>query len=200
MCDGGATAEYVRGIKLDIVLDVVVVDLRAREEAAKKVVADAEAEVLHKVVAVGVVDAATCGGAAGRHGRQVEARGGNSDAGHDVQAKLFSNTGLIERVYVGEKGPVGFSVERIAGLLTSPGGFDVNPKATLLEADIVSADAIVGATFFLRLPKVHRVIVGGKSLEGAAAEHDIHFLDRGLGRGLGGGEAGKKKQRAGRCE
>ena len=71
-----------------VILDVVVVNLRADKDVVPNVVADAAAEIFHEVITAAVVDApaeVTAGG----YLRDVEASAGNADAAEEVGADFL---------------------------------------------------------------------------------------------------------------
>ena len=145
VADGRADAKHVAGVEPLIVLDVVVVSLRAHEDVRQvvpNVVTEAGAEVLHEMIAAGEVDAS--GAAAGID--DVEPVAGNADAGHDVESHLLVDLRLEERVRVGEEGAVIF-VAVIVPLLVLPGSFNVNAE-TMREGNDVTGEAEVESSRF----------------------------------------------------
>jgi hypothetical protein len=174
--DGRAYTKHIVRVEPLIVLDVVVVTLGTHEDvgqAVPEVIAEAGAEIFHKVIAAGVVNAS--GGAAGS--KEVEAVAGDADTGQNVEAKFPGQLGLEEDVNVSEDGTIIF-VPIVASLVISPGGFYVNAEA-MPEGDDVSAEAGVDATFFGRRLKGHDVAGGGERRENATADQDISLLGRG---------------------
>jgi hypothetical protein len=174
--DRRAYAKHVVRIETLIVVDVVVVTLGTHEDVGQvvpKIIAEASAEILHEVIAGGVVDAS--GDAAG--GKEVEVVAGNADTGQNIEAKFPGQLGLEEHVDVGQDGAIGF-VAVIACLVIPPGGFYVNAEA-VPEGDDVSAEAGVDAAFFDRRLKGYDVAGGGQRRENAAATQDVSLLGRG---------------------
>ncbi len=161
--DGGAHAEYVVGAEAPgadvvVIVDVVVVNLGTHEEMVPHVITKAGPEILHKVVVAGVVNA-LAGEAAARCGkRNVEAGSGDSDSSEQVEADFLAELGLIERIEIGQDGPVAFIAE-ITGLAGSPRGFNHNSNVAF-EADDVSGDSEVSSTFFGELAGKHRTGAG----------------------------------------
>lgn len=149
--NGSTYAEYVIGIELYVVLNVVVVTLRADEKVTPEIVADTAADVLHEVSATGVINASR--DIAGR--KLVEEIVGNADACHDVEAKFSGKLRLEEGVDVSEDGAI-VLVAVIAGLFVPPGGLHVKAKA-VLEADHIHADVGEEASLFERGVEVHQV-------------------------------------------
>ena len=192
IADRGTNTKNVVCVELGIVLDVVVVDLRADEnigEAVPDIVANAAAKVFHEVIAAGVEGASPSRNAAGRNERAGKTGSGHADAGKDVETKLLADAGLIERVDVSEEGTVGFIDVRVVRPLVSPGDLRVKAE-TVLELDEVAADAEVSTTLFRGWLKGDRGIARGRGHQGTAAKQDIALLGRGE-------VAGEKKQTGG---
>jgi hypothetical protein len=168
--DGSAYAEYVIGVELRVVLNVVVVTFGAHKKVAEEVIADAASDVFHEVVTAGEVD--TSGSVAG--GQLVEEIAGDADPSGDIEAELLRQFRLEESVHIGEDGAV-VLVAVVAGLFISPGSLDVEAEA-MLEADDVDADVGEKAAFFERGMEIHQIagFIGG--LEGAPADSDINLL------------------------
>jgi len=169
--DGKANAKHVVRVELDVVLDMVVVNLGTDKDVVPDRIADAGADVLHEVIAVGVVDAA---GDVTR-GRKIEPGGSDANPAQEFEANFLAKAGLEERVDVGEGGAV-FLETVVVSLPYSKGSFEIKAEAPVLEADKVSADVEVGATFFRRRLEVYRLAGGRRGHEGAAADGDINLL------------------------
>jgi hypothetical protein len=137
-------SEHVVGFELNVVLDVVVVNLRSHKELAPNPETNTASEVLHKVIAAGVVNAPGTGTARIGVG-QVEAGGRNADPTHKVEANLpssdFAHTRLKECVNVGKNRAVGLTVVWVISLPISPGGFKVKAEPAFSETNKVSVDA-----------------------------------------------------------
>jgi hypothetical protein len=143
--DGDADSKHVVGIEPEIVLNVVIVALGADKDvgqAVPNIIAEAAAEVFHKVIAAGVVDAP--GAAAGA--KEVEPVAGYADAGEKVEANFLGQLWLEEGVDVGKDGAVVF-VTVVACLVIPPRGFNVQAEA-MLEGDDVNAKAGIDSAFF----------------------------------------------------
>lgn len=115
----------------------------------------------------------------------MEASAGNSDAAQEVEPDFLVEARLKECVEVGQNGTVNFAIARVVDSMISPGSFYVKAQA-VLESDVVSADADVGAALFYRGMEARQVAIGGGRHEGAATDHDVRLL--------GKGEAGKQKK------
>jgi len=175
--DGSAHTEYVVGAKdVGVVLNVVVVNLRADKEMVPDVVAETGTEILHEVVTGGVVDAAGKVGARSGIGH-VEAGAGNADAAKEIEADFLPELGLEECVKVGQDRAVGF-VAQITRLTRSPGGFHVKAQASL-EANHISADAEIGATLFRDVSGEQLICAGRGRQESTPEKHDVALLGRG---------------------
>jgi hypothetical protein len=188
--DRRAYAKHIAGVKPEIVLDVVVVSLGTHKDVGQmvpNVIAEASADVLHEVIAAGVVNASR----GGTGGKDVEAVAGNADAGQKVEANFLGYSGLVEGVDVGKERPVIF-VTVIARLLKPPGSFNVKAE-TMPEGHYVAAEAEVGSACFGQGLEGHYVAGGSKRLEDAAADQDIALL-------LGRGEVGKQQNGTCGCE
>src|ERR1700691_2117852 len=149
VADRGAYAKDIRGVESLIVLDVIVVSLRAHEDvryAVPNVVAEAGAEVFHEMIAAGEVDASRA--AAGID--DIEPVAGNADAGHDVEAPFRVDLRLEEDVRFGEERTVIF-VTVIAPLLVPPGSFDINTEAMREGNDIPGQTDVESSRFCQRL-------------------------------------------------
>jgi hypothetical protein len=188
--DGSAHAEYVVGAEhVGVVLNVVVVNFGAHEKVVPHVVADAAAQILHEVITGGVVDAT--GEVAARGGvGHIEAGAGDADAAKEISADFLSQLGLEQRIEVGEDGTIGFVAE-VARLTRSPGSLHIEAEAPL-EADNISADAEIRATFFRNVAIGQRSAIGRGRYQGAAKEHNVALL--------GGGEVAREQQGEDRCE
>lgn len=184
---GGTGAKHVIGVEPEIVLDVVVVNLGADEDASPNAVANASAEMLQEVSTAGVVNASRA--VAG--GDEVEAIAGNAEAAHKVEADFFAQLRLEEQVGVGEDGPVSLVAE-VVSLPIPPGTFDIDAEA-MPRTDDIQAEADVGAVFFLRRLEGREIPLAGGGQKGGAADHDVHLL-------LSRSEAGKQKNRTHGCE
>jgi hypothetical protein len=181
VADGSADAKHVIGAKLEVVLDMVVVNFGAYEYIGKtvpNVVTNASANVFHKVIAA-VVEGASTGGDAARGGvGDRKAIAGDAYPGKDIEAQLLSETRLEEHVDVGEKRTVGFADVGIVGALISPRDFGIQAEA-VLELDEIAPDADIGAALFSGRLEGDGVIVRGRGHECAAANQDIALLGSG---------------------
>jgi hypothetical protein len=178
----GADSEHIVGVEravilgVVVILDVVVLNLGTDKGVVPDVIAETGADVLHEVIAAGVVDAGTSEGATGDDGRDVEAGAGDSDAAEKIETNFFAQPGLEERVEVGQDRAVVYVFAGEGALTGSPGGFNLKAEAALV-ADYVTADVKVGAAPF-RWRK-ERTAGGGGSQQGAAADKNVTLLGRG---------------------
>jgi hypothetical protein len=188
--DRGADSKHLVRVEAEIVLDVIVVSLRADKEVTPNPIANASADIFHEVIAAGVVDATPVDVA---RTKKVEAVAGNADAAHEVEASSLAQLRLEERVDVSQNGAVGF-VTIIAGLPISPGTFDVEAEAVLsAQGDDIRADADIGTIVFRRWLEGRRIAEGRGGHESCTAEQDVDLL-------LGRGEVGKQQNRTRGCE
>jgi len=157
MSDRGADSEHVVGVELHIVLDVVVVKFGPEKEVVPKVVANTGAKVFHEVIAARVVNASDDRVAARIGVEPIEARAGNTDAAHKIEANFAGDMRLVEKVESTQEGAVGFTVIRIDRAAVPPGGFDLKTQA-VPGADNIPAQADVAATFLWRLLETYRVV------------------------------------------
>jgi len=107
------------------------------------VIADATAQVLHKVIRADVVGATTAGGA-----RSIEAGGADADPGQKVEASLLTQSRLEKQVEIGKDGSEVFLASDINALTSPPGGFDIKPEA--IVEDHIASEVEVKAAFFRR--------------------------------------------------
>ena len=183
VADGAADTEEVIGPEFYVVLNVIVVNFRAHKKIVPNVVADAATDMLHEVIAAGVVNAAGKVAAGGCEGH-VKAGAGNADAAHQVEANLLIETWLVDSVEVGEDGAVAF-ITVIAGLASPPGSLDVEPEAAL-ETHNIAAHAQVGSTLLRQWAEgLGTAAVGAGLRYGVAAERNVALL--------GGGEVAREQ-------
>ena len=176
VADRRSNAKDVVAVEFNIVLDVVVVNLGPHKHVVPDVVADAGTQVLHEVIAAGVVDATA--EVAALHDRWlVEARGGDADATHQVKAHFLAQLGLIQGVKVGENGTVVYVFAGIHSLAGSPGGFNIEAK-TVLETGDIAADVEVSAALFRRLLKENSRVRGRGRNQCSAADKKVQLLGR----------------------
>jgi hypothetical protein len=174
--DRPAHAKHVVRAETLIVVDVIVVPLGTHEDvgqAVPKIIAKAAADILHEVIAGGVVNAS--GAAAGA--KEVEAVAGNADTGKKVEAKFLSQLGLEERVDISkDRAIIGVTV--VASLVIPPGGFYVEAEP-MPEGDNVTPEAGVDPTFFDQWLEAYDVTGFGRRQEDAGADQDVSLLGRG---------------------
>lgn len=153
VADGASHSKHAVAVELDIVLDVIVVNFRTHEEVVPHVIANAGAEMLHEVIATGVVNTAAAEIAAGSNLWNIKSSGGNADTAHQIQADFLGDFRLIERVEIGEDGTISFILAGIDSLTCLPGGFNVEPEMMFETGDIAAEANVSAALFRGRLEK-----------------------------------------------
>lgn len=139
--DRSSEAEDVVGVKLVIVRDEVVVNLRADKEIAPRVITDSKAGVEKEMVAVQIGAAAS--GGEGARTYPVKEQCLNSGSRHDVAVGLGCQPMGINAVRIDQNRPVKLEVV-IQALVVAEGAFNVDAK--IFRVQVLEEEAGIGAT------------------------------------------------------
>src|SRR5579862_9604935 len=140
---------------------MVVVEFRAHEEVVPYIVADADSQMLHEVIAAGVIDTASTEIAARNDRRNIKAGRSHTDAAHQIESSFLAQFGLKESVEVSQNRAIGFVLPGVRTLASPPRSFDIKTEAAL-ESDHVTAEVDIRASLFGGWLKKQRRVGGGR--------------------------------------
>ena len=140
--DRCSEAEEVVGVKLVIVGDEVVVNLRADEQVAPGVVADSEARMQEEMGAV-QVGAAAPGGERARS-YAIEKQGHETGPGHEVTVGFGCKPVRVDSIRIDDNWAIELEVV-VNALVIAEGAFNVNAAVFFIQ--VLEEDAGIGTTF-----------------------------------------------------